>query len=257
MTLTEDRWRLPDAPLRGRVLTTQALGLALVAWVAFAVRAELSVGALYPFKALAVFAVVAVTAVGLVRGRHPFPRFGPANHTTTLRAALVALVAGLIADPADSRAAASAVVATLLIEALDGLDGWLARRTGMSSEFGARYDMEVDSLLGVVLAGLAWQYEKAGPWILLAGLLRYLFVAAGWLLPFLRQPLPPSRRRQVICVFQIIGLATVIAPVVAPPLSSLLAAVVLVVLSYSFAIDVAWLSRASARLTSGPKLEYR
>ena len=53
--------------------------------------------------------------------------------------------------------------------------------------------------------------------MLLSGLLRYAFVAAGWLWPWLRAPLPPSRRRQTICVVQIVGLTGVAA--VSPPIS--------------------------------------
>ena len=52
----------------------------------------------------------------------------------------------------------------------------------MTSAFGARFDMEVDALLIQVLAVLAWQWDKAGPWVLMSGLLRYVFVAAGWVL---------------------------------------------------------------------------
>jgi phosphatidylglycerophosphate synthase len=36
--------------------------------------------------------------------------------------------------------------------ALDGLDGWLARRFGLASAYGARFDMEVDGFLILVLA---------------------------------------------------------------------------------------------------------
>ena len=63
----------------------------------------------------------------------------------------------------------------------------------MASAFGARFDMETDALLIQVLAILAWQYGKAGPWVLVSGLLRYLFVAAGWVWPWMREPLFPSR----------------------------------------------------------------
>ena len=65
--------------------------------------------------------------------------------------------------------------------------------------------METDALLVMALSVLAWQYGKAGAWVLLCGLLRYLFVAGGWLWPWLRRPLPPSIRRQTICVVQVVG----------------------------------------------------
>jgi hypothetical protein len=75
----------------------------------------------------------------------------------------------------------------------------------------------------------------------LSGLLRYLFLAAGWLAPWLRRPLPPSRRRQTICVVQIAGLILALAPIVTSPLSTVLAAVTLLTLCYSFLVDTLWL----------------
>lgn len=164
-----------------------------------------------------------------------------ANHITTARALLVALVAALIGEPRRPAVAAGAVMASLLVTVLDGVDGWVARRRGTTSDFGARFDMEVDALLILALAILAWQYEKAGAWVVLSGLLRYLFVAAGWLLPRLRHPLPPSRRRQTICVVQIAGLMLALAPIITPPLSAQLAACALLALCYSFLVDALWL----------------
>jgi phosphatidylglycerophosphate synthase len=116
----------------------------------------------------------------------------------------------------------------------------------MASEFGARFDMEIDALLIMALAILAWRYDKAGPWAIMSGLLRYLFVAAGWLLPWLQNPLPSSRRRQTICVIQIVGLTLSILPVIGRPLSLLPASVALIALCYSFLVDTLWLWRHAA-----------
>ena len=197
---------------------------------------------MYPLKAGAVFATIALIAVSFRRGHHPFARFGAANQITTARALIVAMVAGLVGEPRRPAMAAAAVAAGLLATLLDGADGWAARRTGMASDFGARFDMEVDALLILTLAVLVWQYEKAGAWVLLSGLLRYLFLAAGWLMPWLRQPLPSSRRRQTICVAQIAGLLIALTPAVAAPASALVAAAALLALCYSFLVDTLWLS---------------
>src|SRR5262245_23771684 len=194
---------------------------------------------LYPLKAIALFAIVMAIARRFRQSDHPFARFGPANQITTVRAALVALAAGTIGEPGGSPGPALATVAAIL----DAVDGWLARRTKMSSAFGARFDMEVDALLILVLAVLAWEYEKAGPWVLLSGLFRYAFVAAGWVWPWMNAPLPPSRRRQLICVVQVVGLIVTIAPFVAPPASRVAAAAALAALSWSFLVDTLWLWR--------------
>ncbi len=98
---------------------------------------------------------------------------------------------------------------------LDGVDGWLARRHGIASRFGARFDMEIDALLILALSVLAWRHDKAGAWVIASGMLRYAFVAAGTVAPWLRGALPPSRRRQTICVIQIAALTLVMLPSVA------------------------------------------
>ena len=198
---------------------------------------------LYPLKAVALFAIVMAIARRFRQSDHPFVRFGPANQVTTARAALVALAAGTLGEPAGSPSAALATGAATLAAILDGVDGWLARRTKMASAFGARFDMEVDALLILVLAALAWQYGKAGPWVLLSGLFRYAFVAAGWVWPWMNEPLPPSRRRQLICVVQVVGLIVTIAPFVAPPASGVAAAGALAALTWSFLVDTLWLWR--------------
>jgi phosphatidylglycerophosphate synthase len=177
------------------------------------------------------------------RTHHPFPRFGPANQVTMVRAFLVAIVAGFIGEPSLPSAGWIVVCAAVVATVLDGVDGWLARRTGMASAFGARFDMETDALLIQVLAVLAWQYGKAGPWVLISGLLRYQFVAAGWVLPWMREPLFPSVRRKAICVVQIVGLILTILPPIVPPASEWLAAASLAALAYSFLVDTVWLWR--------------
>jgi phosphatidylglycerophosphate synthase len=124
---------------------------------------------------------------------------------------------------------------------LDGVDGWLARRTRMSSRFGARFDMEIDALLILALAILVWQHGKAGMWVTLSGLLRYGFLAAGWIVPKMNRPLPDSRRRQTVCVVQIAGLLVALEPFVMPAASELIAVAALLALVYSFAVDTVWL----------------
>ena len=154
------------------------------------------------------------------------------------------MVAGLavaIAQPHADSIAWAVVAASVLITVLDSVDGWVARRTGTATAFGARFDMEVDSALILVLSILAWNYGKAGAWVILSGLLRYLFVVAGWRWTSLERPLFPSRRRQTICVVQVVGLIVTVSPIVVPPLSTAIAAIALAALCVSFAIDVVWL----------------
>ena len=239
-------WQLPSAPLRASAVTAKLIGLVAVIALANAARAGLPLGDRYPLKAAALFAAIMGLSLGFLQRHHPFARFGAANQITTLRAILVALVAGLVGEPRRPAIAAAAVAAGVTVTLLDGVDGWLARRHGIASPFGARFDMEIDALLILALAVLAWRHEKAGAWVVASGLLRYTFVAAGLVAPRLRAPLPPSRRRQAICVVQIAALTLAMVPAIQPPASALLAGAALAALSCSFLIDTARLWRRAA-----------
>jgi phosphatidylglycerophosphate synthase len=236
-------WRVPDSPLRASVMTSTLAGLVAIVALADLARAALPLGDRYPLKAAALFALVSGLSVGFLQQHHPYSRFGAANQITTLRAILVALVAALVGEPTVPAIAAAAVAASVLATLLDGVDGWLARRNQIASSFGARYDMEIDALSILALSVLAWRHEKAGVWVVASGLLRYAFVGAGAVAPWLRAPLPPSRRRQTICVVQIVVLTLAMLPSIEPPISSSLAAAALAALSYSFLIDTVWLWR--------------
>jgi phosphatidylglycerophosphate synthase len=197
-------------------------------------------------KAGGLFAAIMLIASVQRRTHHPFPVFGPANRVTTVRALLVSIAAALIGEarvPSTALAAAAIATAATL---LDGVDGRLARQTKMASPFGARFDMEIDALLVLALSILAWRYDKAGAWVLLSGWLRYLFVAAGWVWPWLRRPLPATFRGKAICIAQIAALVVVLLPAVAPPASDVIAAAALAALGYSFFADVVRLWYADA-----------
>jgi hypothetical protein len=55
--------------------------------------------------------------------------------------------------------------------------------------------------------------------------------------------LPASRRRQAVCVVQIVVLLVVVGPLLPRGVTAPLALAGLLVLAYSFAVDVAWLAR--------------
>jgi phosphatidylglycerophosphate synthase len=239
--MTASRWQFPAAPQRVSVILTLAVGLIGLIALALIARQTLSLTAWYVIKATALYLVIGVIALLHVAEYHPFRGFGLPNQITTERAVLAVMVASLTGEPHSSAVAMAAVAGGLIALALDGIDGWIARRTRTTSAFGAGYDVEVDSLLNLALAILVWRYEKAGAWVLLSGLLRYIFVGAGWLVPWIRAPLPSSMRGKVICVIQIVALIVLMVPWVAPPLSTAIAASALATLVYSFFIDVRWL----------------
>lgn len=229
-------------------------GALLVAF-AFAVQYRLQLAASYPYVVAATFAA-AGAAVAVLAGRHlSGRRFGAANQVTLLRAALAALLLGLIGQSAEI-AGASWLAAVLALPALllDGVDGWLARRLRTATAFGARFDMETDAGLTLVLALLVWRFDKAGAWVLAGGFARYAFVAAGLVLPWLRRRLPDSRRRQAVCVIQVGALALCLVPPLARPASTWIAFAGVAALLGSFVADVLWLTRRAepTRATPGP-----
>ena len=238
-----DRAALPDAPLRGRVLAAFALGWVAVASLGLAIHAWLDTSPAQPMTATAVFTVMMALVLATMRDHHPFPQFGAANQVTLGRGVLVALTTSLLAVPPSASVAWPVVITALVIAALDGLDGWLARRSQMTSPFGARFDMEMDAFFIFVLSILVWRHGKAGLWVLAIGLMRYIFVAAGWLLPPLARPLRPTLRGKTMAIVALVALGIGLAPPVPAAVSSLVCGVALAALTWSFLVDVRFLWR--------------
>src|SRR5690606_2321149 len=128
---------------------------------------------------------------------HPHPRWGTANRITLARLAGMALLAALLGESLPEPPARTGWWLFGFaggVALLDAVDGAFARREGLASRFGARFDMETDAAFTLVLSALVLQAGQAGPWVLASGLMRYAFVAAAALWPWLAAPLPPSRR---------------------------------------------------------------
>ena len=178
----------------------------------------------------------------------PHSRFGSGNQITLARAALVALLGGFLSESLSNTLLWYVVSFSLIGTGLDAVDGWLARRQGLVSRLGARFDLEVDAFHILILALLACQSGKAGFWVLASGALRYLFVTASNFIPWLAVELPPSRRRQTICVMQVVSLTVCLLPVVSRPWSVCVAASGLALLVASFLIDICWLAHRRHRL---------
>lgn len=171
----------------------------------------------------------------------PLP-FGPANAVTLARTTLVGGVTALVADVFTGRppvAALAALTAVALV--LDAVDGRVARRTGTASPFGARFDMEVDAFLILVLS--VQVALEAGAWVLAIGAMRYVFVAAARVLPWLDGPLPPSMARKTVAAVQGVVLLVAGAGVLPRVPASTVVAAALALLVWSFARDVRWLWR--------------
>ncbi|MER7837885.1 CDP-alcohol phosphatidyltransferase family protein [Streptomyces sp. NPDC096040] len=170
--------------------------------------------------------------------------FGPANRVTLGRAILVGGVTALVADSFESSPPVSLLVGlTAVALILDGVDGKVARHTGTSTALGARFDMEVDAFLILVLS--VYVSTQVGPWVLLIGAMRYAFVAAAKVAPWLNAPLPPSMARKTVAAMQ--GICLLLAGADLLPHLANLGVVLLALgsLLWSFGRDVVWLWRNS------------
>jgi phosphatidylglycerophosphate synthase len=227
------------------VRTGPVVGLAGQVAVLVALAATVGLG---PEGWLAGIGYGVVTLVVLRRAA-----LGPADRVTLGRATLVGGVTALMVDSL-TRPEPAAVLVPLAAVALslDAVDGWVARRTGTVSALGARFDMEVDAFLILVLSALA--ARSVGGWVLAIGMMRYAFLAAGWVVPWMRAELPPRYWRKVVAATQGIVLVVAASGLPPRPVAIALVAVALALLVESFGRDVGWLwqHRGHHRAVRGP-----
>ncbi|WP_022836045.1 CDP-alcohol phosphatidyltransferase family protein [Salisaeta longa] len=186
-------------------------------------------------------APVALVGIGLLAGLGgvaredwtPSGRWGWANAVTAARAAAVAVLP--LVPPTGIAAIGLVILCT------DGLDGWLARRQGEASTFGAFLDKETDAFFLLMLCLLAARAQVLPAGVVAAGLLRYVFVLAlFWL-----QPEAPTEQRssaaRYVFVAAVLGL---LLPFVAPQaLAVPVALLALAALGLSFARSFWWIFR--------------
>lgn len=155
-------------------------------WLALLLPAALFAG--LSRASLSPLAIVGPAALGLLLLQ--LRAFGdPRSRLPNLiTAGRVALTAGLCLWRLSPSGNAAVIC---LVFVLDGLDGLVARRLGAGSLQGAHFDLEADAYLVLTVCGLLG-LAGLGPWVLLGGLLRYLYVLASWL-PGARGQAPRSR----------------------------------------------------------------
>ena len=190
---------------------------------------------------------VILVAFGMHRS-YAHEAFGVCNLITMTRLALVSSLAALLAatPPVGSEIMWFAFATALLSLALDGCDGWAARRAHLVSDFGARFDMEVDSVFALLLSVIAYTTGQAGPWVIALGLPRYAFLLAGMIRPELSRPLPEAFSRKAVCVVQIGVLIAFLVPIIPDGLTTFAALVAAIALFWSFSRDIRQLIRAQA-----------
>ena len=221
--------------IAAQVGMTAAGGVLLIA----AARLVLPGNAPGLLAAILVWLLACGGVAALMRRGYPHDRIGGCNVVTMLRMALIcALLMPLVGGHAAGWGVAGVAGISLM---LDGVDGYLARRSGLVSRFGARFDIETDAALALVLSLHVIAGTAVGVEILVLGLTRYVFVLAGAVLPWLRADLPDRRWRKVICVVQIAALIGLQVPLTTPDQAIVMARLAALLLIGSFAVDVRWL----------------
>ncbi|MEM9970017.1 MAG: CDP-alcohol phosphatidyltransferase family protein [Pseudomonadota bacterium] len=180
-----------------------------------------------------------VVAIAMHR-LYPHEEFGICNLITMTRLALTVSLVPILFAAENVRAAElwAAFAIAVFALSLDGVDGWAARRAGLASRFGARFDMEVDSVFALTLALIAYQTGQAGVWVLLLGLPRYAFWVSGLIWPRLQRELPDTLVRKAVCVFQIGTLTAFLVPILPGVVLTSAAVLSAVALAWSFSTDV-------------------
>jgi phosphatidylglycerophosphate synthase len=173
----------------------------------------------------------------LLRSRKP--ALGPADQVTLSRAVLTGGTAALVADGGAHAPVLPLMALTTAALVLDAVDGIVARRTGTESALGARFDMEVDAFLLLVLSIYVALF--LGPWVLAIGAMRYVFVAAAQAMPWMRASLPPSMARKTVAALQGIVLAAAASGLFPYAVGFGLVAFSLASLVWSFGRDILWL----------------
>lgn len=216
----------PDAAF-AEAARRASLGVALA--LIAAVAAALALATLAPLALVGPLALAL-----LVRRLAPWgaPRALP-NLITAVR---VILTAGL-ALGAPRLGAGACAVGVAVVFALDGLDGMVARRAGLSARQGAHFDMEADAYLVMTVCALNLA-AGAGPWVLVGGLLRYAYAIAAACWPRGGEA-PRSRFGRYAFAGSLSALTA--ALVLAPPASTALAALGTAILVASFGRSFAWL----------------
>jgi phosphatidylglycerophosphate synthase len=224
----------------GAVLTVhEGMLTGLIAQIAFLAALDATVGLSGAGWLAGLAYGIAVTALltrALARAGAAGP--GPADLVTTARSVLVGGIAALVAHSFVAPAPVGALILLAVVAlVLDAVDGRVARYTRTVSAVGARFDMEVDSFLVLVLS--VYVARSLGLWVLAIGSVRYAHWLAGRVLPWLHGPVPPRYWCKVVAAVQGIVLTVAAAGVLPGVVAVAALLVVAALLAESFGRE-AW-----------------
>ncbi len=169
------------------------------------------------------------------RANPTIPILNPANLLTGIRFLAVLIIAGFFYHMEDY------IIAGLGLSILiaDGIDGKLARSSGKSSALGEYFDKETDALFLHVLAMAAIFKNMVWPWIVILGLLRYLFALFLYFKP---KGVRKERRSRIgRYIFVLVILALLSLYILPREISQSAVVLTGILLLYSFGNDFVWI----------------
>ncbi len=179
---------------------------------------------------------------------------GLANQLTIFRGLFICLLAGFLFPKSPEGFSAwlpGFLYSTALI--MDGFDGYLARFRKETSAFGTFLDRDLDALATLIGILLAIRYARLPDWYILAGTAYYLFACGEWWREkqgLLLHPLPASRYRRYVAVFQSVFIVLSLLPVTVLSKSDMMAALVMILVLAGFLRDWLIIDRYSLRALS-------
>ncbi len=183
---------------------------------------------------------------------------GAANQLTLVRTGLLAMLASLLPPLVPGSLLDWGPVALWSVAvALDGLDGYTARRRGRVSHLGAALDIEADGLGVLIAVGVGITNLELPVWFLAVALLRPAFAWGIWWRQRRGRPVsdwPESATRRHIAGLQMAGVGIALWPGVHGELVQATAAGLTVLLIGSFARDWAYVTGVPAALALQAKL---
>ncbi len=137
------------------------------------------------------------------------PFGGYANWVTIFRLAVLLLIGFFYKDFENLTIAYVAVFAL----ALDGVDGFLARKFKTTSSFGATLDGESDAFFVLLFSAIIYNLGYISVWILWVGILRYLYVLLCYILwgGVLGEPVSYFRKTMAVVI-----MAAILFPFILP-----------------------------------------
>lgn len=100
------------------------------------------------------------------------------------------------------------VALVVIVIIADGIDGYLARKYDQATVFGEVFDMEVDAFLALAISYLIWFEHHEVWWVLIAGILRYVFALVYRMIGWQHRKRPAMPESKVFAVLFFLALLT-------------------------------------------------